>query len=306
MRYLLISIIIGLITLKSVAQQIPMFSNYRSTILSFNPAYAGSKDVGALNILNRNQWVGFKGSPNTQGINFHAPIKYRNVGIGLALLNDQIGPLKSTSINFNFAYKIKVSNQGKLALGIRGGGAFFMGDLSSLSTIEENDPLLIGTSTTSFLHNFGTGLYYQDNKSYFGVSVLNMLEHQRTISNVLPFYSLNRHFFISGGSRLDVSDNIQFIPSFLTKYVVNAPIEIELTTLVEFKERYSLGVAYRVTDAWVLLMGLQLNKKINLNYSYDWSFSNSTFKYNQGSHEVLLSFDIPARKKIEIVTPRFL
>ncbi|WP_282166090.1 type IX secretion system membrane protein PorP/SprF, partial [Cellulophaga baltica] len=57
---------------------------------SVNPAYAGSRGVLSIAALHRSQWVGLDGAPTTQTLNLHTPVS-RRVGLGLSIVNDEIG-----------------------------------------------------------------------------------------------------------------------------------------------------------------------------------------------------------------------
>ncbi len=306
MKQLGIVIIIIYSIVVVTAQQIPMFSNYSTNLLMLNPAYAGSKKQAELNMLNRNQWVGFDGAPTSQAFNVHTPIKYRKIGLGLTLLQDKIGPLSSTSTNLNFSYKIRLSKLSTLALGIKGGGTFFKGNLAELKTIQEEDPLLLNETRTLFVPNFGTGAYFYYKQTFLGLASPHLLVPKMMTNGRKVLYNLRQHFFFMGGTQLDVNESIQFVPSFMVRYVLNVPLEVELTSIIRLKEKYELGIAYRTTDAVIALLGIQLIEKVRLGYSFDWSFSNTTFRYNQGSHEIYLNYTIPRREKVEEVTPRYL
>ncbi|MCT4581377.1 MAG: type IX secretion system membrane protein PorP/SprF [Flavobacteriales bacterium] len=289
-----------------IAQQIPLFSNYNASLLTVNPAYAGSKEKTVFSLVNRNQWIGFKGAPTTQALNIHTPILYRNMGVGLALLKDKIGPLSNTSIHLNFAYQIKLSKSSYIAMGIRGGGDFMAGSFNQLKTIESEDPLLLNTSIAIFSPNFGVGAYYKCQKAFIGFSVPYLIKHQYSPSSSAILYSLKQHFYLTAGMNEKLKMKMQYIPSLIVKYTQAAPIQLELTNILKVKNKYEIGLAYRLTDAYIALLGIQITNKVKLGYSFDWSFANRTFKNNQGSHEVYLRYSPSLTKKIEEVTPRYL
>lgn len=68
----------------------------------------------------RSQWTGIDGAPNTQTVSIHGPTRKRKVGLGFALVADQIGPKSSIGVMGSYAYRIQVGS-GKLAFGIRAG-----------------------------------------------------------------------------------------------------------------------------------------------------------------------------------------
>ena len=98
------------------AQQDPMYTHYMDNTLIINPGYAGSRDALTVTALHRSQWVDFKGAPKTQTITMHTPLANEHIGVGLAVLNDKIGPSNNTSIFADFAYIMKVTSKSKLAL----------------------------------------------------------------------------------------------------------------------------------------------------------------------------------------------
>ena len=49
----------------------------------------------------------------------------------------------------------------------------------------------------------------------------------------------------------------------------------------------------------------EANDNIAIGYSYDYSIGNTTFKYNGGSHEIMLRYDFMFKKKDIIKSPRY-
>ena len=79
------------------AQQDAMYTHYMYNTLSVNPAYAGSRGALSITGLHRSQWIGFEGSPITQTLTVHTPVLTKNIGLGMSLINDKIGPTNTTS-----------------------------------------------------------------------------------------------------------------------------------------------------------------------------------------------------------------
>ena len=44
--------------------------------------------------LHRTQWVGLEGAPITNNVSIHTPINGGNMGLGLSIFNDKIGPFR--------------------------------------------------------------------------------------------------------------------------------------------------------------------------------------------------------------------
>ena len=90
MKTRITQIIIGLITVLSFAQQQPQFTQYMFNTIAINPAYAGSREILVINMLNRNQWVGLNGAPVTQTLSVHSSIPGSKLGVGLSVINDRL------------------------------------------------------------------------------------------------------------------------------------------------------------------------------------------------------------------------
>lgn len=146
------------------AQQDAMFTHYMFNTLAVNSGYAGSRDALTITGLHRSQWVSFPGAPTTQTLTLHTPIANDQLGLGLSVLNDKIGPTNTTAIYADFAYKLKISEKAKLAFGLKGGINLRSNGLSSLALDENNDDAFASDVTSDILPNFGFGLYYYTDK----------------------------------------------------------------------------------------------------------------------------------------------
>ena len=159
MKKLIFILILLCASILTNAQQDPMFTHYAFNTLAINPAYAGTRDALTITGLHRAQWVTFKGAPITQTITGHSPIFNENVGLGLSILNDKIGPSNTSSLYVDFSYKIKINNRAKLSFGLKGGLNLKKTDLTSLNTYEQNDLVFLEDIKSEFLPNFGFGAF---------------------------------------------------------------------------------------------------------------------------------------------------
>jgi hypothetical protein len=60
----------------------------------------------------------------------------------------------------------------------------------------------------------------------------------------------------------------------------------------------------RTGDAMGALIGFKISEQLSFGYSFDWSYTNKTFKYNGGSHELMLRYDFSFNKG-KIKSPRY-
>ena len=302
--------VLTLLTLGSIstyAQQNPMYTHYMYNTLSVNPAYAGSREALTVTALHRSQWVGFEGAPSTQTITMHSPLPNHNVGLGLSLTNDKIGPISNTGVVANFAYRIPLTEKSKLALGLSGGVNIMQADLSALQLDQQNDPVFVNNINNHVTPNFGFGTYYSRERFYDGVSVPNLLENSYSTieSNGGTLIAKEqRHYFLIAGAVLNLSHNLAFKPTTLVKVTAAAPIQVDLTASFIIMDKLLLGAMFRTGDAVGALVGIDITDQLHLGYSYDWSYGLNTGIYNKGSHEIVLRYDFIFASKKQIHSPR--
>lgn len=290
----------------SHAQQDPMFTHYMYNTLAVNPGYAGSRDALTITGLHRTQWVDFKGAPVTQTITLHTPVAGDKVGLGLSVISDKIGPVKTNSFYADFAYRLQISSRSKLAIGLKGGLSSMQANLSSLKLDDQSDASFQKDINSKVLPNFGMGIYYQRERFYAGLSAPKLLENDFSDGAVSTNKLMEkRHYFFIAGGMLKLSNSIDFKPTTYVKVVNGAPVEGDLTATFIFKHKLMLGAMYRTGDAVGALIGFNFTEQLHAGYSYDWSFGNQTFKYNQGSHEVMLSYDFIYKQKGKVRSPRY-
>lgn len=305
----LITLLIGCFIANGVyAQQDAMFTHYAFNTLAVNPAYAGSRDALTVTALHRSQWVGFDGAPTTQTLTLHTPFANDRMGVGLSVLNDKIGPLKSTSFAADFAARIPITEKGRLAFGIKGMLNMVQGGLTDLQLDQNNDNAFSTNIQNEVLPNFGVGLYYYTTKWYAGVSVPKLIENELlTIQGVVnpSGGGESRHYFFIAGTVFNLTKNLKFRPTTLVKVTEAAPAEADVTGMFVIQDKIELGAMYRTLDAAGLLLGYNINPQFRIGYSFDWSFTNTTFKYNSGSHEIMLRYDFIYGDQGKIRSPRY-
>lgn len=294
-------------TIFAFGQQDPMFTHYMYNTLSVNPAYAGSREALTVTLLHRNQWVSFPGAPKTNTLTLHTPVFNENVGVGLSLTHDVIGPIKATAMYADFAFRVKLSKKSNLSFGLKAGLDLLSANLPGLQIQDQDDPAFMYNFKNKALPNFGFGLFYTyNNRFYAGLSIPRMLQHKFIGENTLISSGiLKGHYFFITGASIKLSNFVEFKPSALVKMTVGAPMELDVTALFELYKRVNFGLMYRTGDAFGALVGVYIIDRLLLGYSYDFSFTNTTLKYNGGSHEIMLRYDFIFSSSHRIKSPRY-
>lgn len=85
------------------------------------------------------------------------------------------------------------------------------------------------------------------------------------------------------------------------KYASNAPLQYDLNLNVLISDIIWVGASYRSSDAITAILEYQVNKKLRVGYSYDYTLSES---YSSGSHEIVIGYDF-GFNVLKMKTPRY-
>ncbi|HRH12400.1 MAG TPA: type IX secretion system membrane protein PorP/SprF [Bacteroidia bacterium] len=272
----------------SFAQQLPQYTQYMLNELAINPAVAGKEEYADARSNNRLQWIGITDAPRTYMLTVHGPITLKNMGVGMHLYTDIVGPTRRTGINFSYAYHLKLKDDMKLSMGLSAGVLQWGIDGHKLILHDSGDENLVTNYQTTYVPDFGTGLYFhKKDRFYFGLSVPQLYQAKIGLYEKNSQSKLVSHFNLNGAYKFDLNEDFKIEPSFLLKYAIPAPPKIDGGVRVIYKEMIWLGGAYRHNDAFTALIGYLYKNYLMIGYSYDYTTTNIR-KYSSGTHEIML------------------
>lgn len=284
------------------AQQEPQYTQYNYNTMTVNPAYTGSKGHLTVTSLFRSQWVGLDGSPKTISLGIDSPLSTYD-GIGLSIVQDQIGPSSETYLDFNYAHNLILNRKGnRLALGLKAGARFLSVDWSK-GTFRDPDVLFNENINSELLPSVGAGLFFYSDNAYVGLSTPNVLYNKRYDAIEEAVGSDRMHLYLIAGYVVNLNSTVKFKPSTFVKYVEGAPLIADVSFNFLLNEVLTLGVNYRWDDSIGALLGFQINPQFNLGYAYDLT-TNNLGTYNSGTHELFLRYRLISRIT-RIKSPRF-
>ncbi len=286
------------------AQQDPQYSQYMFNQLAINPAYAGSKEALSAAMFLRSQWTGIEGAPKTGTLTIHGPTKKRKVGLGLEIINDQIGPKKTTGIMGAYAYRIPIKN-GKLSFSLRFGIYNYTYNWAKIEYKDQADIYNTQNQTSKIVPTVDAGIYYYSNSFYSGISATHLTNGRITsISNPNGDARLSPHYFFTLGKAWSFSDKLIFNPSIIIKAAKNAPSSMDINFSFLLDQRLWVGLSFRSTYGVVAYTQFYINEKFKLGYAYDFGL-NKIGRVGGGSHEIMISYDFNIFKS-KILSPRYL
>tara|TARA_R110000765_G_scaffold28703_3_gene69184 strand:+ start:252 stop:1205 length:954 start_codon:yes stop_codon:yes gene_type:complete len=288
----------------SYGQQDAQYTQYMYNTVSVNPGYAGSRGHISIAALHRSQWVGLDGAPKTQTFNVHSPIGYRGVGLGFSIVNDEIGPTSETNFDIDFSYTIYTSKEGRISFGLKASANLLdirFSELNQYST----DPTLQQDIDNRLTPNIGAGVYYHTNKFYLGLSVPRFLETSHFQETNLSTAKEQMNLYLISGYVWDLNEFVKFKPTILTKVVIGAPLQLDLSANFMLNDKFIIGAGYRWDAAISAMAGFNISNKFLIGIAYDketTELGNAAF--NDGSFEVIFRYDFISTKN-NLKSPRF-
>ena len=287
-KYLLFAGII-LFSIKGMAQQDPLFTQYMYNMSVVNPAYAtddpGMLDLGA---LYRMQWTDVDGAPRTLNFFAHTPISER-VELGITVVHDEIGDIeKQNNITADFAYVIPTGENTNLSFGAKAGLTTFDANLSGLDLNDPNDPAF--ENINEIFPVFGVGAFWFGDNHYLGVSAPNLLtsEHLDNSQLLRDRGTEEIHYYLTGGYVFNISDNFKLKPSTMVRGVKGAPLSVDVNANVLLYDKLEAGLGYRFDESITGLVNFRITQGLRIGYAYDYPTYDLS---NDGSHEIMLLFD---------------
>ena len=305
MNKIYLAVLIAVVTLfEANAQQDPHYTQYMYNMNVINPAYAGSKENLSFGLLYRKQWVDIQDAPSTFTFSGHSPAG-KNVGLGLSVIADEIGPVKEQNVYGDFSYTLNLGGEHKLALGIKAGATFQkIGLFSEIApTLPQPGDGGFSEDTSNIFFNIGTGIFYYTNKYYVALSVPNMMKANYLDFNGVKYGTETQHYFLTGGYVFDLTPNLKFKPFAMLKSAFNSPSSLDLSANFLFNERFAIGGTYRVDDSVGGMVNFAITPSLRIGYAYDHIMSELKTSA-PASHEIILLFDVNFPKKVSR-SPRF-
>jgi len=298
------------------AQQDPQFTQFMHSKLIYNPGYAGNSGAICTNVMYRKQWVSFPGAPTSALLSFDMPL-LEKLGLGVNVMSDEIGALKSTYARVGLSFIQKTSGQGKFGIGLDGG--LLQVSTSNTWIVPEPgkpDNFIPGSYQTGNLsvdnpnlnkasYDLNLGAYYTySDRIYAGLSTSH-LTSQSIKASANIYMAMARHYYLMAGYKQPLNP----------RDAISGNIKVRSdasTTQIDINATYSrngniwTGISYRPQDAVALLIGGRPGPNLKMGYSYDITTSKMR-GYSSGTHEIFLSYCFILKKVISAHDgPRFL
>ena len=270
--------------------------------MAVNPGYAGNGNEITITTIQRNQWVGFDGAPQTTLFTISAPVQLfgQKHGLGLEINNDVISFTSNFSLKGSYAYRHMLSS-GELGGGLSLGLYNYQLQSAQFEPGETGDPVIPTGDQRDMVFDAALGAYYSSSKWFVGFSVQHLTAPQLKFEKS-GGPKLRPHYYLAAGYSINLANpSYEIQPSvFIQSDGVSNQYNANATFI--YNKKMWLGVSYRVGDAITGIVGLELFNGIKLSYAYDMTTSRLSNYSNgsRGSHEILLLYGFSIyREKIQ-------
>ncbi len=290
------------------AQQESNFSHYMFNHQTLNPGYVGARGLTTFSSVVRSQWTGWEGAPESQTLTFNSFVPNKNLGVGLSVINDKIGPTQATSAALDLAYHLRLNRENhRLSIGIKVSALNYFLNTDLIQTATPNDPTFTLDQETALLPNVGFGGYYYSQKFYAGFAVPQLLGAEDF--NVVP------HYYLMTGGLVVLSEDLLLKPSLLFKHTQNVS-GYDASLLVYIKETFWVGGQFKnafnpeqLSDfsfsGSSLMIGTSIGEYFQLGYSYGFAATALNQVQNTATHELFFRVSIAPKIQAFLRSPRF-
>ncbi len=264
------------------AQQTAAFPEYNYNPFIINPGYTGLLSTGEVTISNTG-FSSFDGAPRNFNASLHVPISNGKMGLGGAIIRDEIGVTSSTNTFLAYSYKIRFDFKndrpywqnyelGVLSFGITAGLLQYQDNLLELNIV---DDIKFSENINSSIPTIGAGFLFNHSRFYVGLSAPNVLgtslaQDGDSINLVFPVYGYLGYRFFN-----DRFKNFMFKPSIFIKHEKGAPILADFNASISYQNKVEIGAGYRTNSSFNMLAGLYLLNNFRVIYHYNIATNNS-------------------------------
>ena len=275
-------------------QQAPLFTQYYTSMLFANPAFAGMSEGICVNGIYRQQWAGFKDvdgnvvSPQDFLLTVDSPIRVLHGGIGGSIMQDKLGQQSDIIVNIDYSFHIDMAI-GKLGIGAGLNIINRSIDGSKFKPVVD-DPILPKSNESDMRLDANFGLFLTSpDRYYFGISATNILESgfKKFDPSGEAITGTDRTFYITGGYNFILPGNPLFAiqPSVMILSDL-ASTQYNISAFVKYNDKFWGGLNYRFQESIGLIVGVRF-KEFKISYAYDLNIMGLSVP---GSHEVALGY----------------
>ena len=281
------------------AQYDPSFAHYWAMEPSFNPASVGKQSKLNAAMVYNMTFAGFEHNPRTMYAGADMPLYFMKSyhGVGLQILNDEIGLFSHKRFSLQYAYRHKLFG-GMIAVGVQAGMLSESFDGTKVDMENTDDPAIPTTKVDGSGMDFGAGIYYTRGPLYAGLSVLHATNPKVEMGERQTI-NIEKTYYFTLGHNIRLKNPFYTIEPSMLARTDGTAYRLDFTGRLKYvndKKMMYGGLTYSPTNSVTLLVGGMFHG-ICIGYSYE--VYTSAISIGNGSHELFVGYqtDIDLGKK---------
>lgn len=280
------------------------FSQYNSTRLHTNPAFAGTDSALVVSSAYRIQWPKIGGTYKTFNFSADQYIGFLQGGLGVNFMHDDQMDGAFTHTSFDIMYSPEIPLAGKKLIVRPAIQAGYFKNTLDWSKLTFGDMI---DARRGFVYNanemqplssksnidFSAGVLVYGAHFHMGAAVYHLTEPDQGFRGPSK---LPMRITINAGANLNFkgTENLTFFPTVL--YQKQQDFQMYIAGLNARYKMLLFGISYRFDDAAIAMLGFQ-NKYLRVSYTFDYTTSKLTQRNTGGSHELQLSCFLHYKKR---------
>lgn len=295
-KFLPVLILLVLANTFSYAQNTFSFQDYHFDRFSVSPAYAGFTGPIEGDVSYSKEWVGFPGSPQDISLNLDASL-LKNMGVGIALGNEKTGIFQSTSFAPAYAYRLNISKNNLIALGLQ--AKIYMQNINtSGAQMAISDPVVsMNQNVSAITVAPGFGMVYGYKTFETGLYIANFVMNNVKLNDNIN-YNLVRQIQWHASCSMGLHSGITFEPAVFIVNQANKSLLYTISGFLDFMNAIWIGMSFHDGSNLGFMLGASPYENLVVQYSYEYSNS-PVFQYSSGSNKISIAFVIKNKKTDE-------
>ncbi len=277
-----------------------IYSQYNKMSSFYNPAAVGQQKGLLLTAAYHQQWIGVKGAPANFHISGNSRVKFLNWehGFGFSASGQKKGLFLQTEISGVYSFLLplwggcfSLAFQGTLLTSTFDGTKVYIPDGEGLSP---NDPAIPLTRVGGKAFDASVGIMYSHPKFFVGFATRHLF-HPKIRFKEMHYLSLPRNYILQGGVTIkSLGSAVTWYPSFLAMTDLQS-YRVDVNLTIGLYEKFFAGLLFRPINAAGFNLGMRWDK-VFVGYAFEMPIT-EIVRGNWGSHELLVSYLIPFKKK---------
>ena len=291
-RLYIISALLLLAVSRAGAQYDVSFSHYWDLEPYYNAGAVGKQSKLNITAAYAMSFAGFENNPKSMYVGADMPLFLLNNyhGVGVSLLNDQIGLFTHQRLALQYAYKHSLFG-GMISAGVQLGFLSEGFDGSDLDIEDSSDPAFSTSEVNGSAFDVGFGLYYTHGPWYVGLSAQHITSPLVELGETNEL-KIDPTFYLTGGYNIKLRNPfLSIYPAVLVRtdgVAWRGDVSGRLIYTNDKKMLYG-GVSYSPTNSVTVLVGGMFHG-IHIGYSYE--VYTSAISMGNGSHELILGYQM--------------